>query len=499
MLTEELYQSRIAALRRALFRKRVMKIALDGLYYFSLACVPVLVLQKLALFSFKGYPAYAFLLGLAVLLSLLQHMYRMRSFRRELIAIDIRLDLKERLSTAHEYHQKPEASQLEKLLKQEAVDLLADLRKQTILPVVWGRRHIGLAAAAILLAILPFIDLKPLVWSSADQNKENLELIGLKISQYVRQQPNDKKRPEPDTHAIPQQLQDLAREIEKKTVHTEKVREAVQRMLSDVEQEQSKILERLQSELNERVTEDAQASAAVSTGRGTAGIMDQLVKKIHEKYGDQIPGALSKDIVALDQNRRLEDFLNETAQNLKSISGNGGKPGGKSKTEKGVVAGDRETNQTEDEAKPRSRLPEVQGSKNAGNKPLKGDLPGQGIDPKEGRSGEGRPGKEPAALAGRGKGSDEKKEPYTLPVSKGNIFKDQGIAGPAESYNANVRSLTKITRTTATESQILRTYQQELEETLLKEEIPVSYRNYIKKYFLNIGLRKEEKENDSDQ
>jgi len=474
-----------------------MKIVLDGLFYFSLACIPVLVLQKLALFPLQGPLIYALLPGPVILLSLWRHLPRMKSFRRELIAIDIRLDLKERLSTAHEYHEKPEISRIERLLKQEAVDLLADLRRQTILPAIWERRHLGLVAAALLLAILAFIDLKPLIWSSAGPNKANLEPIGLKISQYVRQKQKDKKS-ETAAPAVPQQLQDLASAIEKKTANPEQVREAVQRMLSDVEQEQSKILERLQSELNEREAEAPQGPAAESTGSGIAGAMEQLVKKIQEKYGDQIPGALSKEIVALDQNRRLEDFLKETAQNLKSISGNSGKPGGKSTTEKGVVDGDREAKQTQEPNKPKNQLPEVQGAKTTHSKPMKGDSAGQSMDPKEGRSGEGRPGKEPAAVAGRGKGSDEKKEPYTLPTAKGNIFKDPGIAGAAESYNAHVRSLTKIAKITTTEEQIIRAYQEELEETLRKEEIPVSYRMYIKRYFLNIGLRKEEKGNDSD-
>jgi hypothetical protein len=42
------------------------------------------------------------------------------------------------------------------------------------------------------------------------------------------------------------------------------------------------------------------------------------------------------------------------------------------------------------------------------------------------------------------------------------------------------------------EEDVIRPYRQELESVLQKEDIPLNYREYIKSYFLSIGLKKEE-------
>ena len=44
---------------------------------------------------------------------------------------------------------------------------------------------------------------------------------------------------------------------------------------------------------------------------------------------------------------------------------------------------------------------------------------------------------------------------------------------------------------------VIRSYWQELEEVLLKEDIPLNYRVYIKNYFLSIELRREEDRDDN--
>jgi hypothetical protein len=496
-MTGELYQSRMARLRRVLFWNLIKKVLLDTILFFSLGSVVLLALQKLALLGLSGYVLYGYFLALTFLLSLLRHLRKIKSFTQELITIDIRLDLKERLSTAYEYHQKPFPSLLEELLKQEAADLLADLRKRKMLSSVFGWRHVLLPLALILLLALQLFDLKPLIGSPVDKNKEDLQQIGLKISQYVRQQQLASKKEESEKNAVSQQLLDMAREIDAKAADSSQVRETIQRMVGEVQEEQNKIRERLQNQLNQGAIQNIKERTALDLGQGAQATMDQLIKKIQDKYGDQIPDSMSKDLSDFNRNRRLEDFLNQTANKLQALSGNGDKPDAKSKNKRVLVASDQKTEENKNKEQSANRPPEAQRAKSMGSKPITVGLPDQDTDSKEGRGKESRPGNESAAQAGRGKGPDEKKEAYTLPTAKGDIFKDQGISNPAESYNANVRSLAKIAKANVPEEQIIRSYQQEVEETLQKEEIPAAYRNYIKNYFLNIGLRKEEKENDT--
>ena len=71
-------------------------------------------------------------------------------------------------------------------------------------------------------------------------------------------------------------------------------------------------------------------------------------------------------------------------------------------------------------------------------------------------------------------------------------MKDKGVSGQGEWYSVHVRSLSKIGKATLKEEEVIRQYQQEIEHVLQKEDMPLTYREYIKNYFLSIGLRKEE-------
>ena len=56
----------------------------------------------------------------------------------------------------------------------------------------------------------------------------------------------------------------------------------------------------------------------------------------------------------------------------------------------------------------------------------------------------------------------------------------------------HIRSLGAIGESRLKEDNILRTYQQEIESILQKENMPLNYREYIKQYFISIGLKAQE-------
>ena len=61
-------------------------------------------------------------------------------------------------------------------------------------------------------------------------------------------------------------------------------------------------------------------------------------------------------------------------------------------------------------------------------------------------------------------------------------------------YNIHIRSVTRIGDATVPEEDITRQYTRELESILQKEDIPLNYREYIKSYFLSIGLSESQQE-----
>ena len=62
------------------------------------------------------------------------------------------------------------------------------------------------------------------------------------------------------------------------------------------------------------------------------------------------------------------------------------------------------------------------------------------------------------------------------------------MSSQAKNYLIHIRSLTDIGESKLKEEDIIRTYRQEIESILQKEDIPLNYREYIKQYFISIGL-----------
>ncbi|MEJ2170198.1 MAG: hypothetical protein P8X90_32255 [Desulfobacterales bacterium] len=63
---------------------------------------------------------------------------------------------------------------------------------------------------------------------------------------------------------------------------------------------------------------------------------------------------------------------------------------------------------------------------------------------------------------------------------------------PVKSYLIPIRALTDVGKAGLKEEDIRRTYGQAVESVLQKEDIPLNYREYIKNYFMAIGLNTED-------
>ena len=66
------------------------------------------------------------------------------------------------------------------------------------------------------------------------------------------------------------------------------------------------------------------------------------------------------------------------------------------------------------------------------------------------------------------------------------------VSSQAKSYLIHIRALTDMGEARFKEEEIFRTYRKEVESILQKEDIPVNYREYIKNYFISIGINTEE-------
>jgi hypothetical protein len=66
-----------------------------------------------------------------------------------------------------------------------------------------------------------------------------------------------------------------------------------------------------------------------------------------------------------------------------------------------------------------------------------------------------------------------------------------------KNYLVHIRALTDIGEARLEEEDIVRAYRQEVESILQKEDMPANYREYIKNYFLAIGVNTKENADES--
>jgi len=101
-------------------------------------------------------------------------------------------------------------------------------------------------------------------------------------------------------------------------------------------------------------------------------------------------------------------------------------------------------------------------------------------------------GEEYSISAGRAKSSGQKKPSHELEKSMGPGIEDKMISSKINNYLVHIRSLGTIGESRLKKEKIIRTYRQEVENILKKEDMPPNYREYIKQYFISIGLKPQE-------
>ncbi|MCP4749855.1 MAG: hypothetical protein GY866_03090, partial [Proteobacteria bacterium] len=100
------FLSRLSKLRRLMVVKSLLRFSTEGLFLSLVSIVLVLAVDKLTSFDPGEYGLYLAAPLLALALAAVHTWNRKNSLIDELIDMDGRLDLNERLSTAYEYHQR---------------------------------------------------------------------------------------------------------------------------------------------------------------------------------------------------------------------------------------------------------------------------------------------------------------------------------------------------------------------------------------------------------
>ena len=112
-------------------------------------------------------------------------MERKQSLKDALIDIDIRLGLKERLSTAYEYHQVDRKSFFINRLIEEANNLLESLRGKQIVPRHFSAVHLMIPIFSVMIILLLAIDFSPEASEQERAAAERFKQIGVEMEKYA--------------------------------------------------------------------------------------------------------------------------------------------------------------------------------------------------------------------------------------------------------------------------------------------------------------------------
>ncbi len=489
------FRSQISGLRRSAFLKLVERlltmVLLFVLFFYSLD----LILLRTLFVGSSGFFLYCFPASAA--LWIVYTWIRRKSLMHELIEIDHRLQLKEKLSSAYECHQLGSRSPLAALLIEDVSKLLTGIDRRTLFPRKFSMVHVSILLLAAMAIVLRLFDFTPDVSPQTLLNREKISQIGSMIEQYSKK---ERKKAVKDRKKAGKELfremDKLARNLQKPSISRERAIKSLGRLLERVEAEGNRLANSLGNQLNQGDIARTPMLKPIQRERITPNELKQLKDQLGKLFKGGIPPSISRDISQLAQQRRNEEFLNKAMTEFRSLSQERRNSSGSETENESVVErierrGNTEEGKTAKDSKATRSDPDSKGKKASSRgtiaSEMKKDPAGDLRNPLE------QFGPNSMTSAGREKAEGNKKSPYELESSKSSAVKHLGIFGDGAWYNMHIRTLTTIGRMNAKEEEMIRSYQRDLDNALLKEEIPLNFREYIKNYFLSIGLRKEEK------
>ncbi len=493
MRTDDQFSTRISKLRKLIIKRSMIRFLVVT---FSLSLIfnsIALGVQKIGLFHWNGYSIYPLLVLIAFACSVFYSFRIRRSFLDELIELDARLVLKDRMSTAYEYQQLGRRSVFVDMLMKDAGRILGSIKESQIFPRQFSPAHLLIPLFTVVIVALILVDFGP----SAPQHYrtgEKLKLIGIKIEKYSKRTIQDTKKPDKKLRKdLYKKMEKLAKELQTQSMTKKRLLKSLGALRKEAETESTVLARHLEAELSLGDTSSTPMLQPLQKEKITQDDVNQVKERLEELFDGKVPASISQEMSNLDQSLRLEEFLGEATDQVLSALKDEGDLFVEEK--KKQAFGGEKSDETSKDALSGQALVPLQSGKE-GDKREK--PPGQ----MQAKSGSKAPEEKGSTVdddqpftAGREKADGKRRSPYELKGAKGPPLKDKGISYPGDRFNAYVRSLPTIKKAKLKEEEIMRHYRTELESVLNKEDIPLHYREYIKNYFLSIGLRKE---NDDD-
>ena len=408
------------------------------------------------------------------------------------IELDRRLKLHDQLSTAHEYATQPTPSIFTRLLFTEAGRRLAQLRYAQVFPFAWSILHV-LLIGFVLLHLAWFLWQRlPMQASDAPAARASVQ----STTPPAELPPADEAAPDfrhvTPTPPMPQEPFAPTPPPPDEIAARDALPEAGDPSLKPVESDQT---------ASDGQTGTALAATQINTvavqqvpraNELAAAERERLQQLLQDLAQGRNPAPDEREAGSQDQNYQAEnrapnggdDGETDGESDETGNSGDQGAPNERRATARGQQGQPTaETPQTDGQDQSQ------QGGQDGGNTfSTAAELPSGGSD-QQAREQADRPNNATDTSApGRNKGDGSKYPIAPIQRSHGPVLADTLPTSSQGEYALSIRALTSAGAAALPAEELTRPYRQEIESILQQEALPANYREYIKNYFLAIGL-----------
>jgi len=404
-----------------------------------------------------------------------------------LIDIDQRLKLQDRLSTAYEFLKLKKKNTFVELLINDAAARLVHIKGRQLVPAGFSVRHLLLVFLLLINIILYSGVLGSSPIKAATRESKKIENAAKLLKNYtISRRDNRNVRPSKSRSEYSKKLEQLSDKLNDRSKPVEQRVAALDDSLKEVQGERARLADELaarlvSADIKDLPTQKIPDLANLSSDQleRLKGILDrnlrnpppdsinQNIESLQELDG--IEKLLSRIIDDLNDDRKAADVAAEPIINEGRSSQSRDKPDDSSDVRPGPNSNGQLSARHTD---PANRS----GNPGSGKSQNNGDDLMEEMELQEGK----------ATSAGRAKAQEVNQPGHELETNPGSAIQDRTASSPAKTYLIHIRALTDIGEARLKEEEVFQTYR------LQKEDIPLNYREYIKNYFISIGMNTEE-------
>ena len=288
-----------------------------------------------------------------------------------------------------------------------------------------------------------------------------------------------------------QKFEQLRNKLKDKSLTQDQLFSTLHRFLKDIQGEQTRLATELGAKLNAAKIEEMSFHAIPNLDNLSLSKLEKLKMLLNKTLNNKIPDAINQNIETLQELNSMEKLLSQILDDF-----NEGRPYSEAFAES-KPSETRGSQYTNDLKRPSNDAERSQTNRKfSSTKRGRGDPTDQADSNQlleNGRDVQDELGRPEGTFssAGRAKSTGKKKASDKLEKFPAPGIQDKMMSSPLEHYLMHIRSLTAIGESRSQEEDIIRSYRQEIEGILQKEDIPLNYREYIKHYFISIGLEAE--------